>query len=143
MCAAFRAAFLAACIGLLLPSAAVAASLEDDVKSAYAAWDAAFNKGDAVAVSKFYTDDATFLPASHDVLKGPAGVEKFFTGLLANGVNGHKLELISVSGDASLVVAASKWSAKGKDASAFGGVATHVFKKQADGSLKLMLHTFN
>ena len=46
-----------------------------------------------------------------------------------------------------MIVAAAKWSAQGKDASgapaSFGGVATHVFEKQADGTLKLKLHTFN
>ena len=42
---------------------------------------------------------------------------------------------------------AAKWSAKGKDAAGtdqpWGGVATHIFEKQADGTLKLRLHTFN
>ena len=50
-------------------------------------------------------------------------------------------------GGGELIVAAAKWSAHGKDASGapatFGGVATHVFEKQPDGSLKLKLHTFN
>ena len=62
--------------------------------AAYQAWDAAFATGDAKAIAAFYTDDATFLPPTHDVIEGPAGVEKFFAGLLGNGVTGHKLELI-------------------------------------------------
>jgi ketosteroid isomerase-like protein len=49
-----------------------------DVKAAYAAWDAAFNEGAAAKVAAAYADDATFLPATHDVIKGPAGVEDFF-----------------------------------------------------------------
>ena len=117
--------------------------------AAYQAWDAAFATGDAKAIAAFYTDDATFLPPTHDVIEGPAGVEKFFAGLLGSGVTGHKLELIEVEGDddGDMIVAAAKWSANGKDASGapatFGGVATHVFEKQDDGSLKLKLHTFN
>jgi uncharacterized protein (TIGR02246 family) len=142
-----RATIFVLCFGLLLPAAAGAQSVEDQVKAAYAAWDAAFNKGDAKAVAAFYTDDATLLPASHDIIKGPAGVETFFGGLFANGVTGHALELIEVNDDAGTVLAAAKWSAKGKDSSgaetSFGGIATHLFKKQADGSLKLKLHTFN
>jgi hypothetical protein len=31
-----------------------------------------------LAVAAFYTDDAVFLPPSHEVIKGPAGVEKFY-----------------------------------------------------------------
>jgi ketosteroid isomerase-like protein len=85
-----------------------------------------------------------FLPPSHDVVKGPAGMEKFFAGLFGNGVTAHKLELIEVavsSGDA--VVSAAKWPVKLKDGSAGGGIVTHAFQKQPDGSLKLKLHTFN
>ena len=62
--------------------ASLAASAEDDVKAAYSAWDAAFNKGDAGAVAALYSDDALLLPPTHDVIKGPVGVEKFVQGLL-------------------------------------------------------------
>jgi ketosteroid isomerase-like protein len=139
---------LALCADLLLPAAAHAAgALDEKVKAAYAAWDAAFNKGDAKVVASFYADDAKLLPPSHDVHEGPAGAEKFFSGLLGNGVTGHKLELIEAMGDERMPVAAAKWSASGKDASGaaatFSGVATHVFEAQPDGSLKLRLHTFN
>ena len=144
-----RSTVFAVLASVTLPLAASAATPQDEVTAAYQAWDAAFATGDAKAIAAFYTDDATFLPPTHDVIEGPAGVEKFFTGLLGNGVTGHKLELIEVEGDGSdeLIVAAAKWSAHGKDASGapatFGGVATHVFEKQSDGSLKLKLHTFN
>lgn len=120
---------------------------EAEVKAAYAAWDEAFGKADAKAVAAFYTDDAVLLPPTHDVLKGPAGVEQFFGGLFAGGVTGHKLELIDMSGDDKVIVGAAKWSAQGKDANGapatFGGIATHQFVRQPDGSLKLRLHTFN
>ena len=142
-----RLAILALCAGLLAAPAASAAGPADDVKAAYAAWNAAFNKGDAKAVAAFYADDAKLLPPSHDVLEGPAGAEKFFGGLFANGVTGHQLELIEVDAGGDMLVGAAKWSASGKDTagapSTFGGIATHVFEKQADGSLKLKLHTFN
>ncbi|WP_207465658.1 YybH family protein [Paracoccus fontiphilus] len=119
----------------------------DDVQAAYSAWDAAFNAGDAKAVAAFYGQDAIFLPATHDVIKGPDGVEKFFGGLFDMGVTGHKLELIEAHGDDDMLVGTAKWSATGKDASGaeqpWGGVATHVFEKQDDGSLKLRVHTFN
>ncbi|HET6470045.1 MAG TPA: SgcJ/EcaC family oxidoreductase [Geminicoccaceae bacterium] len=124
-----------------------AASPEEDVKAAYATFNEAFNRGDAAAVAASYTEDAIFLPATHDVVEGPAKVQEFFAGMFAGGVTGHELELIEVMGDDELIVAAAKWSARGKDAqgadATFGGVATHVFERQPDGSLKLRLHTFN
>jgi uncharacterized protein (TIGR02246 family) len=129
----------------LATAASADESAEDEVVAAYQAWDKAFGTGDAKQVAAFYTEDAVFLPPTHDVMEGPAGVEKFFAGLFAAGVTGHKLELIEAMGedDDEVVVAAAKWSAKGKDGSGVGGVATHVFEKQDDGSLKLKLHTFN
>lgn len=125
----------------------LAGSPEEDVKAAYSAWDAAFAKADAKAVAAFYADDAVFLPASHDVIKGPAAVEKFFTGIFGMGVTGHKLDLLEAHGDGTLLFGAAKWSANGKDAAGkdqpWGGLATHIFERQSDGSLKIRLHTFN
>ncbi len=137
-----RNAMFALSAGLLAPMMAAAASSDEDVRAAYAVWDAAFGKSDAKAIGAMYTDDALFLPPTHDVLKGPAAVEKFFAGLFAAGVTGHKLELIEANGTPDLVVAAAKWSARGKDGP-IGGVATHEFSRQTGGNLKLKLHTFN
>ena len=130
---------------LVLPSSA--GPMEDRVKAAYAAWDEAFNKGDAKTLSSMYAGDAIFLPATHDVINGPAGVEKFFGGIFGMGVTGHKLELIEAGGEGNLLFGTAKWSASGKDDKGadqpWGGVATHIFEKQADGSFKLKVHTFN
>jgi uncharacterized protein (TIGR02246 family) len=121
--------------------------LREQVEAAYRAWNDAFNAGDAKALAACYASDATFLPATHDVIEGPDGVEKFFAGLFANGLTGHTLDLLTAHGDGGTVVGAAKWSAQGKGEdgapATFSGVATHVFVKQPDGSLKLRLHTFN
>lgn len=78
---------------------------------------------------------------------GPAAIEKFFAGVHANGVTDHKLEMIDAGGDDKVVYGSANWSAKGKDKdgkpTTLSGIATHVFERQADGSLKLRLHTFN
>ena len=129
-----------ACAVLIGPAYADEASTS--VAKAYGMWDAAFNKADAKGLSAAYASDALLLPPSHEVLRGPAGAEKFFSGLFSSGVTDHKLDLIEAKEAGDKVVAAAKWSAKAKDQPA-GGVATHVFQKQRDGSLKLILHTFN
>lgn len=138
---------LAACSIFMAPVEVRGGPLEDDVKTAYTAWDEAFGKGDAKAVATFYTEDALLLPPSHEVIEGPAGVEKFFSGIFGTGATDHKLEMIKADGDGKLIYAAAKWSAKGKDAQGkdqpWGGVSTHVFERQSDGSLKIKLHTFN
>ena len=48
----------------------------------YAAWDDAFNRADPKAIASLYAGEGLFLPATHDVIKGPAGIEAFFTALL-------------------------------------------------------------
>lgn len=143
----FCAAILLALGSGFVTTAAYAGSPEEDVTAAYAAWDAAFGNADAAAIAAFYAEDAVFLPPSHDVIKGPAGVEKFFAGLFKGGATAHKLELLEAQGDDTLLFGAAKWSAMGKDANGadqpWGGIATHVFERQSDGSLKIKLHTFN
>lgn len=117
------------------------------VEAAYAAWDEAFNRGDAKALSSLYVADATFLPATHDVVEGPARIEAFFAPLLAQGVSGHRFTLITIHEDERSIAAAAHWTvlSPGPDGALTpsSGIATHLFLKQPDGGLKLRLHTFN
>nr|WP_223153902.1 nuclear transport factor 2 family protein [Bradyrhizobium japonicum] len=129
------------------PGVSLAADAKGDVEKAYAAWDAAFNKQDEKAIGASYVATAKLMPPTHQVASGPAEIEKFFAGLFANDVTGHKLEMVDAAGDDKIVFGTAKWSATGKDKegkpSPFSGLATHVFERQADGSLKLRLQTFN
>ncbi len=124
-----------------------AQSVEDEVQAAYATWDAAFNAGDAASVAATYSEDALFLPATHDVLTGPDEIAGFFGQLFEMGVSGHELALIEARESGDAVVAAATWSANGKDAEGadqpWSGIATHVFERGDDGALVLTLHTFN
>ena len=142
----FRAAVFILLL-LTAPGISLAADAKSDVEKAYTAWNAAFNKQDAKAVAALYLPNAKLLPPTHQVASGSAEIEKFFAGLFANGVTGHRLELIDAGGDDKVVFGAAKWSATGKDkdgkATPLGGIALHVFERQPDGSLKLTLHTFN
>ncbi|TFV36185.1 YybH family protein [Bradyrhizobium niftali] len=138
---------LICCVMMANPIGAHAADLKSDVAAAYEAFNAAFNKGDAKAVASAYLPSAKILPPTHAVVSGPAEIEKFFAGFFANGVTNHTLDIIDAGGDDKIVYATANWSAKGKGADGapqtLGGIATHVFERQADGSLKLRLHTFN
>ena len=93
------------------PVGSFAADPKSDVTAAYAAFDAAFNKGDAKTLAAAYLPNAKLLPPTHEVASGPAAIEKFFAGLHENGVTGHKLELIDAGGNDKVVYG----TAKGKD----------------------------
>lgn len=118
-----------------------------EIAAAYAAWDSAFNKADAKAVATAYVSNAKVLPPNHQIISGPVEIENFFAGLFSSGFADHSLTMIDAGGDEKVVYGTAKWSANGKGADgsrqAAGGIATHVFERQADGSLKLRLHTFN
>ena len=121
--------------------------MNDEIASAYEAWNEAFNRGDAGAIASLYTENAKLLPPTHDVIEGRPAIEKFWEGLLKGGVTGHRLELITAEGDQRGAVGAARWSARGKGSDGseqtFGGSAVHVFERQQDGGLKLWLHTWN
>ncbi|WP_082529377.1 nuclear transport factor 2 family protein [Aurantimonas sp. Leaf443] len=118
-----------------------------EVTQAYANWDAAFNARDAAALSATYTENALFLAPDHVVRRGPDEVRRFFGGLFDHGVTDHKLTLIETETAGEIVYATASWSARAKGAdgapAAIGGVGTHIFERQPDGTLKLRLHTFN
>jgi ketosteroid isomerase-like protein len=137
----------ALCLLTVAPVGSFAADPKSDVTAAYAAWDSAFNKGDAKTVAAAYLPNAKLLPPTHEVASGPAAIEKFFAELQASGVTDHKLQVIDAGGDDKVIYGTANWSAKGKDkdgkSADFSGIATHVFERQADNSLKLRLHTFN
>ena len=121
---------------------ALAADSKSDVTAAYKAWDAAFNSGDAKAIAATYASDGELLPPTHTVAKG-AEIEKFFDGLLKNGVKGHALKLIDAGGTDKTVYGTANWSATDKDGKSIGGLATLIFERQSDGGLKLKAHIFN
>src|SRR5690349_17270504 len=109
-------------------------AVRKQVETAYAAWDEAFNRGDAGALASLYVDDATFLPATHAIIEGPDRIEQFFAGLLAQGVADHRFGLITIHEDTHSIAAAARWTATSPDPDGSrtdaSGIATHLFLKQ-------------
>jgi uncharacterized protein (TIGR02246 family) len=66
---------------------------EDAVKARVAEFIALFNKGDAKAVSAFWTDDGTLVNPVGQKGTGPAGVEKVISGDLATILKDAKMEM--------------------------------------------------
>lgn len=70
-----------------------AADPKTDVEGAYAAWDAAFNRGDLKSIAAAYLPNAKLLPPTHEVASGQEAIEKFYAGALANGIKVISLRL--------------------------------------------------
>src|SRR2546421_10444483 len=111
----FHASAFALFLLTVAPVGSFAADAKSDVTAAYAAWDAAFNKGDAKAIAATYLPNAKLLPPSHDVMSGPAAIEKFFAEAHAIGLTDHKLLVIDAGGADKVMYCTAYWSAKGKD----------------------------
>lgn len=117
------------------------------VNEAFTVWDDTFDKGDAAALAALYAGDAYILPPTHTPVTGKAGIIAFFQQNFANGVTGHVLTPFDIADYGDELVANSTWKATAPDGKGgtqtVGGLATHVLMQQADGSLKLRVHTFN
>jgi uncharacterized protein (TIGR02246 family) len=70
---------------------------EDAVKARVADFIALFNKGDAKAMSAFFTDDATLVNPAGKSAKGPADIERVIADDVATILKGATMEMKVVS----------------------------------------------
>jgi uncharacterized protein (TIGR02246 family) len=121
--------------------------IKDAARRGQAAWNEAFNRGDAAAVAALYTDDATLLPPTHAIIKGSDAVREFWQGLIGAGFKGHGIELVDAASGGDMAFATGNWWASGPgeggETRRFEGTVVTVLRRQADGVWKVCLHTWN
>jgi uncharacterized protein (TIGR02246 family) len=88
--------FLLAAALLAICPPAIAGPFDDQVKQAYAAWNGAFNKGDAKAVAAFWTPDGDYVDPLGRTIKGRAAIEKLYENVFARS-KGAKLTVVVTS----------------------------------------------
>ena len=152
-----------ACLGLLLlgagckqqaggntpaPSAESHAKDEQAVKDTDAQWAKTAGAHDVDGTVAYYTDDAVLLPPNGPRVTGKQAIRAAWTALIAPGVvltwSAEKVE-VSQSGDLAYIVGSyedSSKDAKGKPATD-KGKTLEVFKKQADGSWKVVADMYS
>ena len=144
-----HAAAFALCLLTVAPVGSFAGDPKRDVSAAYAAFDTAFNKGRREGRCRLISPEREGATANPRGDVGSGGDREIFRRAApADGLTDHKLEVIDAAGDDKVIYGSANWSAKGKDKRwgvkpANLAFPTHVFERQADGSLKLRLHTFN
>ena len=116
-------------------------------KDASTRWDAAFNAKQPVQVAAFYDAAATLLPAGGAPATGLAAIERFWQDLFAQGVVDHHIETDEIVAGTELAIQRGKWSAAAHDAAGarqtFGGNLLLVYRRQDDGSWKILNHIWN
>jgi len=117
------------------------------VQRAQDAWNAAFNRGDAVGVAAQYTQNAAVLPPTHSVIKGTAAIRDFWQGLITAGFKEHGIEMLDAEAEGGFAFASGRWWASGPGeggkAQRFEGIVVTVMRRQGDGTWKACLHTWN
>lgn len=123
-------------------------NIQTQITAINAAFDAAFNSKNAVAIGQLYSDNAVVMPApAGEPVLGSAAIQSFFAGLIAAGVIEHQLTLDEAVEDGNLAYQRGKWAGamlneKGEKQT-FGGNVHLVYRKQADGGWKAVTHIWN
>lgn len=111
------------------------------------AWDNAFNAKDHELVASYYDDAGTVLPAGAAQISGKEALVSFWKTSIGQGIIDHKLELLEAGVDGNLAHQRGHWSAAVVDAQGerqnFSGNVHLLYRKQADGSWKVLSHIWN
>ena len=89
-----RVLAVAGLLAIALP--AFAADVKTEIAAINQKWVASFNKGDAAAVTAFYTDKATVLPPGADMVSGRDAVTGLWAAVIKSGMKVTSLESVSV-----------------------------------------------
>lgn len=112
------------------------------------AWDEAFAQASAGTISTYYDANGSLLPAGGEQVTGTKAIADFWSGLFAKGLTDHHIETVETGIVGNTLYQRAKWSAvlKGADGAEpqnFAGNLHLLYKKQDDGSWKILTHTWN
>lgn len=124
---------------------------EDEAKAIVSklnsAWDAAFAETSAGTLASYYDANGSLLPAGGEQVTGSKAIADFWSGLFANGFADHKITTVETGIVGNTIYQRGKWSAVLKSADSepqqFSGNLHILYKKQDDGSWKILTHTWN
>jgi uncharacterized protein (TIGR02246 family) len=143
---------LAAAAVLAFGSSGVAQPAKDGavraaIEKQNAAFSAAFARGDAAALAAAYTDDAIVLPPDAEMVRGKAGIEALWKGLISAGAKSLALTTVDVQSSGALAVETGtgilKIQPSGAAEQTQSAKYVVVWKRQADGSWKLHRDMWN
>lgn len=110
-------------------------------------WDAAFNSQQLELLTSLYDAAATVMPAGAAQVSGNSAIQEFWSNTIAQGVVGHKIELIEAGVDGNFAFQRALWSASAKDADGktqnFNGNLHLLYRRQQDGNWKALTHIWN
>jgi uncharacterized protein (TIGR02246 family) len=109
-------------------------------------WNEAFNRGDVAALVALYDEQGAVLPAGGNAALGAAQIKALFAGAIDQGLHDHRIELHAVIGDREVATQRGRWSAQANGEGGlqrFSGHLTVVYRRQPDGSWRVLTHIWN
>jgi ketosteroid isomerase-like protein len=121
--------------------------MHDEVRSLDRQWEDAVNSGDAATAASLYADDALLLPPDTEPIHGRAGIEAFFVEFVKLQPS-ISLETLRIEEGGGLAANGGRYKLElrlpgAPEPSTDIGQYVGVFKRQADGSLKYIMDTWN
>jgi uncharacterized protein (TIGR02246 family) len=117
------------------------------IESAIGKFERAANMKDVVAISNLYTEDATLLPPGSPQIKGRANILAFWESFLDAGASDVAVRVVDVrsSGEMAYEIGEFKMNLPGSNGSTAPteGKYMVVWKRQPDGSIKMVADIFN
>jgi len=107
-----------------------------------AAWNNAYNRGDAAACAALYAEDAILMPPNQPMVRGKKALQEFMQGLIdkVGGTTTSQMMEFGVEGDLAYQRATVAFmSEKTTDVGKF----VEIFRPQPDGSWKIHLCIWN
>ena len=133
-------------MALIVPAAlhAQSSALRQEIDSLNRAMEQAFAKGDMMAVSRFYADDAKLMGPRGSDVSGRAAVDRYWSGI--KGAKSWKLEVLEVGGDRNTAYQVGRSTlvttgAAGDQTSVSRFVV--IWKRQSDGRLRIALDFYH
>ncbi|MFQ5660134.1 MAG: YybH family protein [Gammaproteobacteria bacterium] len=110
-------------------------------------WGATFDAGQMPALLNMYTGNAVIIPPSSEILADPAAIQSYWGKLKSIGMSDYRIDTIDIRIDGDVAYQLALWQASltagdGKVIHLDGNM-TNVLQRQADGSWKIQLQSWN
>ena len=133
-------------LGFALPLPALAQARAADLRAQIGkmdqAWQAAYNAGDAAALTALYTKDAKIMAPEVEPASGSAAIKAFFTADMAQGAK-NTLTLGEVIGFGDFALETGGWVANAADGKHLDHGPFMTLYKKVDGGWKIYRDTWN
>ncbi len=108
-----------------------------------AAYNEAFNRGDAAGCAAFFTDDVILLAPGEPMVRGRKAFEDIYRTRMAQSTGGtHTNELVEYGVDGDTAYQVGKFAVEGVEPGE-QGYFVNVLKRQPDGTWKVAVSIFN